>query len=396
MLYTGAMTIEKIALGYWYQRTDLHLSEIYDFLRGGTSPLELSERKLGELWEALEISEAKLEIDILERVVFSAPGGISGRIYEDGLVLLTKDPEETPEDIMQLTAYFEEKFSPAITYLFSLGAPVPKELAGIRTVFPYFVVTSGAKKGEVTKFLAGLNEEEYFEIKSGKVDIYRGDQYYVVNTGEGFTDAEGLIEMLIFFKEFKTQLHHYLNLHRSIWEKIEKIKEQRFVRGRQVQEFRNQLESYKKTIELIDGRINQMGLYMGSRRSIIEQNGWEKTLGDILEFRYENLAHTHEYIKSIWAMTRGYVDSAIQIFSEVNALSTRSSVEALTLITSIGVVSGIIAYLGTEQWPSLTTTGAFYLIGLITVTWLLNRLLGFFFARVRYRITDVKLAKNLR
>lgn len=390
------MTIEKIALGYWYQRTGLHLSEIYDFLRSGASPLELSEKKLTELREALEIKDVELTIDVLEYLRFEAEGGISGRIYEDGLVMLSKEPTETAQDITSLTAYFEERFSPAITYLFSLGAPVPKELAGIRAVFPYFLVTTETRKTEATKLLKGLGEEEYFEIKSEGAVIYRGDQYFVIAVEPDFKNVAGLIEMFIFFKEFKTQLHHYLNLHRSIWEKIEEIKEQRSVRGREVLSYRNLLESYKKTIELIDGRIGQMGLYMDSRQKIIETNGWESTLNDILQFRYENLRHTHQYVVSIWAMTRGYVDSAIQIFTELGALSTRNSVEALTLITSIGVISGIIAYLGTPAWPTFTLTGMLYLASLITVTWLLNRLLSYLFTRVRYRITDIKLAKNLR
>src|SRR6266536_2910028 len=102
---------------------------------------------------------------------------------------------------------------PAIHYLFSIGAPTPKELAGIEHEFPCYVI---------------------------------------INAKTHFTGAEELIETWIYFKEFKSQLHHYMNLHRSIWTQIEAIKEERYIQGRQVKAQRAKLESYKKTIELIE------------------------------------------------------------------------------------------------------------------------------------------------
>jgi len=52
-------------------------------------------------------------------------------------------------DIDALAEYYEKKLSPAISYLFSLGAPIPKELANIETVYPYFIVLNNETTGIV-------------------------------------------------------------------------------------------------------------------------------------------------------------------------------------------------------------------------------------------------------
>ena len=58
--------------------------------------------------------------------------------------------------------------------------------------------------------------ENYYEIDDKNIQIVRGGRYYVINAHKDFDKIDHLIESLIFFKEFKAQLHHYLNLHRTI------------------------------------------------------------------------------------------------------------------------------------------------------------------------------------
>ena len=95
-------------------------------------------------------------------------------------------------------------------------------------------------------------------------------------------------------------------------------------------------------------------------------------------------------------MTKQYVDSAIQVFSEINAQSTKNSVQALTVITSLGIVNMILSFLGTKQFPQLTTLGIYYFILLVVGTWLLNRIITYVYQVMRYKINDIKLAKNLK
>ncbi|MBI5153334.1 MAG: hypothetical protein HZA36_02645 [Parcubacteria group bacterium] len=144
------MTIQKIYIGGWFQRTTLHLSEIYDFLRDAESPLDLDKEKLKTLQKSLEIRSLEMNIEDFEYVKIIEKQGIEITIYEDGLIVLNKNPESKLEkDIKALTSYYEEKLSPSLSYIFSLGAPVPKELANIKTIYPYFVVLDNATKGDI-------------------------------------------------------------------------------------------------------------------------------------------------------------------------------------------------------------------------------------------------------
>ncbi len=389
------MVEHTVYLGYWYQRTSLHLSEIYDFLRDGTSPLHLDKEKLKHLQAGLALKNVSFTIDVLEYIAIDADHGIQIRFYEDGLVVLSRPFRDIQEAKKKLSEYYEQQFAPAISYLFSLGAPVPKELTQTNTIYPYFLLTKNASKETITQLLKDLGEEEYYELIDDEVAIYRGETHFVINTHRNFTGVEQLIEMLIFFSEFKGQLHRYLNLHRVVWEKIEKIKEQGKISGKDIQTQRNELESYKKTIELIDGRMEQMGLYMTTRASIVKNSGWEIVLTKILAFKYENLQHSLDYVKSLWKMTKQYVDAAIQIFTEINQQSTNNAVTALTIISSIGIVGVILTYLARTDYPSISPIGIFYLTLLLSVSFFINRLTKFIFKSIQYKISDVSYKKNL-
>lgn len=382
-------------LGYWYQRTSLHLSEVYDFLRNGTSPLSLDEKKLQEFQASLGLKHVAFIIDILEYIEIETVNGIKVKYYEDGLVVMSKPFHEIEGAKKTLSDYYEYQFTPAISYLFSLGAPVPKELVKTKITYPYFLITHNADKSAIDKLLKELGEEEYFEFRKENVEIYRGESHFVLNSKKRFAGIEQLIEMFIFFSEFKAQLHRYLNLHRVIWEKIEQIKEQGAITGKNIEKQRSELESYKKTIELIDGRMDQMGLYIGTRASIVKNSGWSDVLTNVLAFKYENLHHSLDYVKSLWKMTKQYVDSGIQIFNEVNQSSTKNAVNALTIISSIGVVGVLLAHVTKTEISPITITGLFYISLLFTIAFFINRFINFIFQSLRYKISNVDYKKEI-
>src|SRR3989344_3851666 len=102
------MTVQKIYIGGWFQRTTLHLSEIYDFLKEGKSELALDLAKLKDLRGALEISGIEMKIDSLDYILFRSRSGIEVKIYEDGLIVLN-NPQPTgiiPDLITDLTSYY--------------------------------------------------------------------------------------------------------------------------------------------------------------------------------------------------------------------------------------------------------------------------------------------------
>ena len=79
------MKITNVYIGGWFQRTMLQLSEVYDFLREGTSRLDLKPQKLAEFRKNLEIGKLDYGVAGQEYLEFTTPLNISIKIFEDGL-----------------------------------------------------------------------------------------------------------------------------------------------------------------------------------------------------------------------------------------------------------------------------------------------------------------------
>jgi hypothetical protein len=388
--------VQKIYVGGWFQRTTLHLSEIYDFLENAASPLDLDKDKLKALRSAMDIAVVRMKVSRLDWIEVKSKAGIEIKIYEDGLVILSKENTGALSgDIKALTTYYEQKLSPGIGYIFSLGAPVPKELANIKTIYPYFVVLKKATPGEIKGIFEEFHEKEYFDVRKKEFEIFRGNTLYVINNlSELPENIERFIDEQIFIREFKAQLHRYLNLHRIIWERIAEVKERGSIRGNEVGAFKEKVDSYAKTINLIEARIGQMDTYLHTRGSILKDSrGLEKFL-DVLEFKHETLADTLEYIKGLWGMTKNYVQSASDLFGGIQAKSTESSVKNLAIITAMGVGATLIS-LFTQKPPQFTMVGALYFLILAFIGYATDRIIKSIYAHKMYAIHDAKVTKDI-
>ena len=333
------MRIEKVYIGGWFQRTTLQLSEIYDFLREAKSELNLDKKKLVKLHDALDLSTIEYGIDGLEFIKATTRVGVNIKIFEDGLIVLN-DSDITEfslfNDIDALADYYDNKLSPAISYIFSLGAPVPKELANIETVFPYFIVLDKATKNDIATLLAKTEKEKYFEFSNKDYDVVRGNKYYFINNKTKSIDqVERYIEEQIFIREFKGQLHRYLNLHRIIWEKIDAVKENAKVKGKDIVAFTSKLDGYKKTVNLIDSRINQMTTYISTREKIAKNDVSLTESLDLIGYRYETLKNTVYYMQHIWSMTKNYLNQAETLFNGLESQVTEKSIGNLTIVSAM-------------------------------------------------------------
>ena len=184
-----------------------------------------------------------------------------------------------------------------------------------------------------------------------------------------------LIEMQIFFREFKDQLEKYLSIHRTIWEEISEIKEAKIIKGKDVEAIRGKLDGYQKTISLISNRINQMGSYISTRSSIAKHLEVDKDLVSLFEYKFETLTDTLSYIKEIWKMTSDYLASAIGNLVEIKNQTTSNNLKSLQTVTSIGVISGVLGYLSANTLPHISRAGAVYFVLLFALTWLMNKVI---------------------
>ena len=392
------MKIERVYIGGWFQRTMLQLSEIYDFLREGKSQLKLDSDKLLEFRKNLEIGRLNYGVQGEEYVEFTTALDIKVKIFEDGLIVLNNQnvSEDTLfADIDKLQDYYEKRLSPAFSYLFSLGAPVPKELANIETVYPYFIVMNNANKDEIADMLSRTERQKYFEFVNEKYDVIRGDKYYFINNKTKAIDKiERYIEEQIFIREFKGQMHRYLNIHRTIWEKIDDVKANVNVKGSEIVKFTSKLEGYAKTINLIDGRINQMSTYISTREKIAKSDAELAEFLTISGYRYETLADTLDYIKYLWDMTKNYVESAQKLFEGIKSDVTNKSVDSLTIVTSMSAGASIIGLL-TETAPEFTIFGVVYFFILAMLGWFSTKILGTISKKRKYEVSDIEYDKEI-
>lgn len=393
------MKISNVYVGGWFQRTMLQLSEIYDFLRDCKSQLDLDPEKLIEYRKNLAIGKIDYGVSGEEYIEFTTAVNIKVKIFEDGLIILNNEKvsEDTLfADIEHVTDYYENKLSPAFSYLFSLGAPVPKELANIETVYPYFVVCDNATKEEISDLLSRTEKQKYFEFVNDKYDVIRGDKYYFINNKkQSFDNIERYIEEQVFIREFKGQLHRYLNMHRIIWEKIDAVKENVNVKGSEIIKFTTKLEGYAKTINLIDGRIDQMSTYIATREKIAKSDAELAEFLAISGYRYETLRDTLNYIKYLWSMTKNYVGSAQKLFEGIKQDVTNKSVDSLTIVTSMSAGAAIIGLL-TETAPEFTIFGVLYFFILAILGWFSTKILGAISKRRKYEVSDIEYDKNIK
>ena len=392
------MKITNVYIGGWFQRTMLQLTEIYDFLREGKSKLNLDQTKLDEFRKNLSIGKIDYGVAGEEYITFTTAMNITVKIFEDGLIILNNSNvsyDTLFADIDNVADYYETKLSPALSYLFSLGAPVPKELANIETVYPYFIVCDNISKDELSDLLSRTERQKYFEFVNDKYEVVRGDKYYFINNKkQSFANIEKYIEEQVFMREFKGQLHRYLNLHRIIWEKIDSVKENAHVKGSDIVKFTSKLEGYAKTINLIEGRINQMSTYIPTREKIAKSDKELIEFLNVSGFRYETLRDTLEYIKYLWSMTKNYVSSAQKLFDGIKQDVTSKSVDSLTIVTSMSAGASIISLL-TKSAPEFTIFGVAYFFILAILGWASTKVLGFMSKSRKYEVQDIEYDKNI-
>ena len=389
------MNIEKIYIGGWFQRTMLQLSEIYDFVREGKSIVDLDQEKTYELHKNLQIKTIEYGIDNLEYVKITTTNEINIKITEDGLIVLNTSCDDSLQSSIDILAnYYETCLSPALNYIFSLGAPIPKELVNIENIYPYFVVLNNANENDIRNLIEDTEKVKYFEFSNDSYNIVRGDRYYFINyKNNSLQKVERYIEEQIFIKEFKEQLHRYLNVHRTIWKRIDDVKANPSIKGKDILKLSSQIDGYRKTVTLIDSRINQMDAYIRTREKIAKSDADLVESLDLIGYKYENLINTLSYMKNIWVMTKNYLDQAEKLFDGLSDKITEKSVKNLTLITSMSLGASLITLFRKQEFTSL---GFLFVIGLLLAGLLINRAIVTISKNKDYEILDSGYDKDIK
>ena len=288
-------------------------------------------------------------------------------------------------------------FHQLLIIYFLWGTPVPKELANITTIYPYFVICEDTSRDDILKVLSVNDNQKYFEFECAKYDVVRGDKYYfIINKKQSLDNIEKYIEQQIFIREFKGQLHRYLNIHRIIWEKIDEIKEKKNVKGAEIVSFMTKLEEYSKTVNLIDGRINQMSTYIATREKIARSDEELTEFLLVSGYRYETLRDTLNYIQYLWDMTQTYLNSAKSAIKDLKSDVTDNSISNLTVVTSMGVGASLLGLIDATSWPSISGFGIAYFFILALIGCAVNTLMASFKENKKYKISDIDYDKDIK
>jgi len=379
--------ITKIITGGWYPRTQLHMVEVYKFFTEGESDLELSKQKLQKFHKALNIAKVTKEPGGLEYVKAETINGLMIKYFEDGLYTIETASDDIEDAQKKLDDYVHNAFEPAIFYLFSLGAPIPKILANIETPHPPRTTVIGITSQNLKDFIVDKKKfgEVYDQSFTNEITVFRTNKCILIIA---LSTKKDLIEEIayqqIFFREFNDQLKSYLNIHRVIWEKIAVIKNKEKIAAQEADIFRDELDAYQETINFINYRLNQMKTFIGTRAKIAKSIQVDKYLSDLFQYEFETLLDTYEYIRELWQMTKDYVASAIQLIVEVKNQSTEQSIQILKLITIAYALVLIWVYI--NEAPQFSTTGLLYYSLIIVLAWLINYLVNFISRRQKHQL----------
>lgn len=356
------MKIKNIYLGTWFQRTDLHLKEFFYFLEAGKSDLPLDKDRLNFLYKNLGVKNFSWEEEELLDKVKIQFDGLEIFFYEDGLIIFKKECQNLKKDCEILKELYEKKFSPVINYIYSLGAPLPKELAKLELILPYIIEISESNENEVEKLFDEFGDKIQSTAESPEVNISFGRKLFIFKLKKEVFWVEPVIEILIFFREFSAQLNGYLQAHRTIWEKISQIRSKEALRFKDFTKIRNSLMDIKQTLSFVEARLVQMEKFIEVRKT------WSQNLENILKslsiYQFDTLANSQQYMVSLWKMTKDYADSTFNLLSMLYQENIQREVDALKLVT---IISMIIAFsrLATFQTPplfSLKFIGSIFLV----------------------------------
>ena len=337
------MKIENIYIGTWFQRTNLHLKEFFYFLQTGKSRLALDQSRLAHFYKELTPKKIYWEEGEVFDCVRARFDNLEMAFFEDGLVLFKKEYQDLKKDLQGLREFYEKNFSPAVSYLYSLGAPLPKRLAKTELILPYIIVASEVEEREVKELFSEVGDFVQSYVSAPEASLYFGNEISLFSLKKAKKEdfqIEEIIECFIFFREFTAQLNGYLQAHRSIWEDVSQIRDRPALRFRDFPDIRNFLMQIKQTLSFVEARLTQMENFMTVRREQVKEKNRDEILKSLSIYQFDTLTNSHRYMASLWKMTQDYADSTFNLLSMFYQENTQRAVDALKLVTIISMGIG--------------------------------------------------------
>jgi hypothetical protein len=334
-----------IYLGVWFQRTALHLKEVYRFLDKAEGIPGLDPDKLKENWNKLGIKKPiyheETQFDVLE----ASNPEFSFSMTEDGIILLKCPLGDVKKSVDKIEKYYSQLMGPSISYLFSLGAPIPKDLKVVQDSYPLYFVLEKATSSECLDLIKENGDSLQSSVRKNGVQIYNGQKTAVINiiSSSQFSNIEECVRNIMLFREFERQSNMYLLSHRTIWDKTSEIRNYKKVNSKDFTKIRDILLEELKILSFGKARLAQMRDILEARENSIDQKTKRQLeiLG-LLE-RFEMLKSSQAYLSNLWMMTTDYVDGTQGLLETFYEESTKRELVLLNFLTVIAAAAQVIS-----------------------------------------------------
>lgn len=362
------MRVEHVYLGTWTQRTNLHLSEVYQFLKYGKGSEGLPAAKTAAARKALGAGEVVFQ-DLAINVVRTRCGDFDLSFTEDGVVLVASSGGDLKAASAALERFQETALRPAMRHLFSRGAPMPREVVDVDRSGDLVVVVRGASEDDVRAAFAAFDDRYHTHSSSQGIRVLTGHKLELIDLGDTPLDAddtETFVRDLVFFHEFERQLYAYVLLHRRIWDRITAIREARTLKYADFPGVRADILGFEKMLVIIKARLAQMEDMLGARR-----DGVDKTVGRVLAglgmLDFASLHASRSYVSHLWDMTDEYAGGTLKLLETLYQENTQRELNALKFITLITALTSFFGMNIAFPWEAEWTRGATSSVGVLAL-----------------------------
>jgi len=325
------------------------LREIFRFLKEGKIISGLDQAKADKLREGLGITNCVLhEEHSCDYVEITFQKG-SFVITEDGIILVkneedfsARNQDELAVEQSFLREYYVQKLSPAIDYLFSMGAPISRSFKALREVSPFIVVASDISREEIDSLNDVVHEKENSVVHGADMDIHNSSSLTLIslkNENYDLDKIEEFIKQAIFFREIEIKLEEYLTKHRIYWDELSKIRNSKVLRLRDFPGLRDRLGDIRHEVSYIKTRLLQMDDILSERSYLVtdEEAVFLRQMGF---YRFKSLEAAINYTDHLLEMTLQYLDGTIDLLHTLYEENTQREFSVLKTITFAGAIAG--------------------------------------------------------
>lgn len=337
------MKVKEIYSGTWLPRTHVHLDELYHFFADATTSSSLEQERLRQLRKRVGAKEFGFHKGVIDELHVNC---VQGHFIatEDGVLVVKKVVKNLNQDYKRINDFFLSKILPAVSYLFSTGAPLPKVYKSLDSIMPVVIWASTAHQSDIEALFKAFGDTMHLHMQGKGKHVFFGEKITLVVSRK--TLSEQFINYLIFAQDMSRQMAKLTTVHRIIWDEISELREKKEIQNKELPFLRDELLDMKKEISYFRSRLSQMKHILAQRLRLADDLLEASPVSEQMKHDLFSLESSHAYVEELWLMTDRYVDSTFELITLLYQENQQRELTVLQTIFLIGVIASILS-LGT-------------------------------------------------